>query len=542
MRHKLGMMIGISALMISPALAQGQQPNPNQAAAKALLQAADKAIGASSVKSFVNSGNGWMGFPGQQFSSGVGTPTGGDLPRSDVKDFSFAADLASKSAKWEYNRVQGNNPTRGGGAGFPVQGEPKFLEFVAGDKAWNVNAQGQATPINPRDAANRQLRLWVHPISFIQAALADPNAAATDRYFGRQNKAVKVVGFTMKLCDRPQPQCTRRVTGEFNSDNMLERVITWMADPVMGDAMAEFRWSDYRDVGNGVKMPYRLHAHIGDHPLIPGGHNFLDLRFNDVKVNVANAAQAVPDNVRNAPPVTTSNVMATKLADGVVHMGGGSHNSLAVEFKDYVAVIEAPLDQQRSLAVIAETRKQFPNKPIRYVINTHNHFDHLGGIRTYVAEGATVITEDKNKDFYKNVVLAPQPRSLLPDRLSQRPFAPTGPGQLMMQTFTDSYTISDGNQTIELHQVEGLNHSDNMVIAYLPKQKIVVSADMGGPPPAGQNPPVNNNAVVLYNNIKRLKLDVTTHVPIHGAPGPQAEFDRIVAPVAARTPQQGGGG
>jgi hypothetical protein len=112
----------------------------------------------------------------------------------------------------------------------------------------------------------------------------------------------------------------------------------------------------------------------------------------------------------------------------------------------------------------------------------------------------------------------------------------------MMQTFTDSYTISDGNQTIELHQVEGLNHSDNMVIAYLPKQKIVVSADMGGPPPAGQNPPVNNNAVVLYNNIKRLKLDVTTHVPIHGAAGPQAEFDRIVAPVAARTPQQGGGG
>jgi len=535
------MMVGISALLISPALAQNQ-PNPNQVAAKALLQAADKAIGASSVKSFVNSGNGWMGYPGQQFASGVGTPTGGDLPRSDVKNFSFTADLGSKSAKWEYNRVQGNNPTRGGGGGFPVQGEPKFLEFVAGDKAWNVNAQGQATPINARDASNRQLRLWIHPVSFIQAALADPNAAATDRYFGRENKAVKVVGFTIKVCDGPQPQCTRRITGEFNKDNMLERVITWMADPVLGDSMAEFRWSDYRDVGNGVKMPHRIHSHIGDHPLIPGGHNFLDVRFNEVKVNVANAAQAVPDNVRSAPPVTTANVVATKLADGVVHMGGGSHNSLAVEFKDYVAVIEAPLDQQRSLAVIAEARKQFPNKPIRYVINTHSHFDHLGGIRTYVAEGATVITEDKNKDFYKNVVLAPQPRSLLPDRLSQRPFAPTGPGQLMMQTFTDSYTLSDGNQTIELHHVDGLNHSDNMVIAYLPKQKIVVSADMGGPPPAGQNPPVNANAVVLYNNIKRLKLDITTHVPIHGAPGPQAEFDRIVAPVAARTPQQGGGG
>jgi glyoxylase-like metal-dependent hydrolase (beta-lactamase superfamily II) len=305
--------------------------------------------------------------------------------------------------------------------------------------------------------------------------------------------------------------------------------------------MVEVRWSDYRDVGGGVKMPHRVHAHQGDHPLIPGGHNWLDVRFSDIKVNVANAATAAPDNVR-APAQPQTNVVATKLADGVVHMGGGSHNSVAVEFKDYVAVIEAPLDQQRSLAVIAKTRETFPNKPIRYVINTHNHFDHLGGIRTYVAEGATVITEDKNKDFYKNVVLAPQSRTLLPDRLSQRPFAPTGPGQLMIQTFTDSYTISDGNQTIELHQVEGLNHSDNMVVAYLPKQKIVVSADMGGPPPAGQNPPVNANAVVLYNNLKRMKLDIQTHVPIHGAPGPQAEFDRIVAPVAARTPQQGGGG
>ena len=194
--------------------------------------------------------------------------------------------------------------------------------------------------------------------------------------------------------------------------------------------------------------------------------------------------------------------------------------------------------------MIAEVKKTFPNKPIRYVINTHNHFDHLGGIRTYVAEGATVITEDKNKEFYKNVVLAPQSRTLLPDRLSQRPFASTGPGQLMLQTFTDNYTISDGNQTIELHFVEGLNHSDNMLIAYLPKQKLLVSADMGGPPAAGSPPPahVSANSIALYRNIKRLKLDVATHAPIHGNPGPHSEFERVVGPAAAQAPQQGGGG
>jgi glyoxylase-like metal-dependent hydrolase (beta-lactamase superfamily II) len=537
MRYKIGILLLSSAAMIVPAAAQQGQPNPNQAAAKAILQAADKAIGASNVKSYAITATGWMGYPGQQFAQG-------DLPRSDLKSFTRTVDYTTKSAKSDYVRVQGNNPTRGGGAGFPVQGEQRVQELVNGNIAWNLNAQGEPSRQAADVAGDRQLALWANPVGFIQAGLAASDAAATDRYFGRTNQTVKVVAFTVKVCDGPQPQCTRRVTGEFNNDNLLERTITWVPDPVLGDKMVERRYSDYRDVGGGVKMPFRVHAHMGDHPLIPGGHNWLDLRISDAKVNVANPAQAVPDAVRNASLPVQNRVVTTTLAPGVVLMGGGSHNSVAVEFKDYVVMIEGPLSNQRTNAVVAETKKMFPNKPIRYLVNTHNHFDHLGGVRGYVAEGATVITDERNRNFYQRVVLAPQSRTLSPDRLSQRPFAPTGPGQLTVQAFTDQHTISDGNQIIELYHVDGLNHNDNMLIAYLPKQKILVSADMGGPPPAGSPAPANvsNNSIVLYNNIKRLKLDVTTHVPIHGNPGPQAEFDRIVGPAAARAPQQQGGG
>src|SRR3977135_2452607 len=98
MRNKLGLLCGVSALMIGPAMAQNA-PNPNQVAAKALLQAADKAIGASNVKSFTVTGAGWVGYPGQQFAQG-------DLPRTDAKGYSYTVDLASKSAKLEYVRVQ----------------------------------------------------------------------------------------------------------------------------------------------------------------------------------------------------------------------------------------------------------------------------------------------------------------------------------------------------------------------------------------------------------------------------------------------------
>jgi glyoxylase-like metal-dependent hydrolase (beta-lactamase superfamily II) len=531
-RNQLGMLCGLSVLLIVPATAQQAGQNPNQVAAKALLQAADKAIGASSVKAIAVTATGWIGSPGQQFAQG-------DLPRADLKSYTLIRDYSSKSAKTDYVRVQGNNPPRGGG-GIPVQGEARTTEFVNGNSAWNLNAQGQPNP-QPQAAADRQHMMLTGPDGFIRAALEAPNAAATDRYFARQNRTVKVVGFTTKVCDGPQPLCTRRLTGEFNNDNLLERVITWVPDPVLGDKMVEFRYSDYRDVGGGVKLPFRLHAHMGDHPLIPGGHNWMDLRVSDIKVNIPDAAQAVPDNVRTAQPAQVQ-VVKTQLAPGVVLMGGGTHNSVAVEFKDFVTVIEGPLNQQRSLAVIAEVKSTFPNKPIRYLVNTHNHFDHLGGVRTFVAEGATVITDDRNRTFYQRVVLAPQSRTLQPDRLSQRPFAPTGPGQLQVQTFTDHYTITDGNQTIELHHVDGLNHSDNMLVAYLPKDKILINADLYSPPAQGGNlANVSASAVALFRNVKRLKLDVAQHVPIHGNPGPSADFERIVGPVAAQAPQPGGG-
>jgi glyoxylase-like metal-dependent hydrolase (beta-lactamase superfamily II) len=333
------------------------------------------------------------------------------------------------------------------------------------------------------------------------------------------------------------------VIGEFNNDNILERVITWYPDPVLGDKMVELRWSDYRDIGNGVTYPFRLHAHMGDHPRIPGGHNWLDLRINDVRINVADAAQVMPDALRNAPLPTQNRVVSASLAPGVVLIGGGSHNSVAVEFKDFVTVIEGPLSDERTNAVVAEVHRLFPGKPIRNLVNTHNHFDHLGGVRGFVAEGATVITDERNRNFYQRVVLAPQSRTLQPDRLSQRPFASTGSGTPVLQTFTDKYKISDGNQTIELYHVEGLNHSDNMAIVYLPKEKIVINADLYGPPPAGGNlPNVNANAVALFRNIKRLNLDVAQHVPLHGNPGSNADFERIVGPVAARAPAAIGGG
>ena len=169
MKLKLGVLLFASSAMIAPAAAQQQgQPNPNQAAAKAILQAADKAIGASSVRSVVATGTGWIGSPGQQYAQG-------DLPRADIKSFTLARDFVGKSGKFDYMRVQGNNPPRGGG-GIPVQGELRTAEFVNGNSAWTLNAQGQPVA-QPGAAADRQHLMLTGPVGFIRAGLEAPNAA-----------------------------------------------------------------------------------------------------------------------------------------------------------------------------------------------------------------------------------------------------------------------------------------------------------------------------------------------------------------------------
>ena len=65
-----------------------------------------------------------------------------------------------------------------------------------------------------------------------------------------------------------------------------------------------------------------------------------------------------------------------------------------------------------------------PSKPIRYVVNTHHHFDHSGGLRTYVDQGTTVVTHAGNRDFYEQVFFYPAARTLELDLLSARRYCP----------------------------------------------------------------------------------------------------------------------
>ena len=219
-----------------------------------------------------------------------------------------------------------------------------------------------------------------------------------------------------------------------------------------------------------------------------------------------------------APRIEPVRVQSQALGDGLWLIGGGSHNSVAVEFGDYVVVIEAPLNEERSLAVIGEVNRLIPNKPIRFVVNTHHHWDHMGGIRAYVHEGVTVITHEGNHPYYQEVTRA-GPWTLEPDRFSLYPPEEWSEGYIF-ETIGEEFVLEDDSRRVELYLVQGLAHAAGMLIAYIPSEKIVVQADLYNP--LMQAPDASSRT--FYQTLQRLELDVTTIVGIHGNPVPMAQF------------------
>ena len=217
----------------------------------------------------------------------------------------------------------------------------------------------------------------------------------------------------------------------------------------------------------------------------------------------------VPDQVRSytLPPVT---VTAEKLAEGVYYMRGGSHHSVAIDQRDHIVVVEGPQDEARSTAVIAKVKETIPNKPIKYLVNTHVHFDHSGGVRTYVAEGATIVTHEMNKPYYERAWAAP--RTLNPDRMAQANKTAT------FETYSDKHVLTDGKRSIEVYPIAGNGHNDAFALVYLPAEKILMEVDAWAPPAANTPPPSPPSpfAVNLYENIQRLKLNVRQIAALHG--------------------------
>ncbi len=434
--------------------------------AKAVIANASKVLGADNLKTIEYSGS------GLDYVLGQAPRPDAPWPKFNDKTYTRLIDFDAPASRVQRVRTQGENPPHGGGQQ-PIVGEQRQDQVVPSGSA-------QASTL-PDD-----LMMSV-PYGFLHAAASAKDATVKSQ--SKSGKKYTVISFTA-MNKAP-------AHGYLNEQNILERVETTVDNTVLGDIPFETSFADYKDF-SGLKFPTHIVQKQGGFPV-------LDLTITGVK---ANAPSNIPAQGGPAAPAAPQ-ITSEKLGDGVYLILGG-YAAIAVDFKDYIVVIEGPQNDQRAEAIIAESKKLIPNKPIKYVVNTHHHFDHAGGLRAFVAEGATVVTHQMNKPYFEKVWK--NSHHLAPDKLSLQPKKP------VFLTMTEKLVLTDGSHIIELHHLQNFGHNDGMIVAYLPKEKILLEADGFNPPaqPLTQSPAsISPYTSSLAANIDRLKLDVQRIIPVH---------------------------
>ena len=288
-------------------------------------------------------------------------------------------------------------------------------------------------------------------------------------------------------------------------------------DPLRGQSANEIIFSDYAPAGK-LKVPQTWTWRVAGDVI---ARYKVDAQFNagDI-VKSFDVADTGFSKVSPLPAILKPSV--EKLADGVyvIHnVAAQNYNTMAVEFKDYILAIEAPGTSAGADNVIKRIKETIPGKPIRYVAITHHHGDHIGGLRSFIAEGATVITTRSNRDVVETMAAAPQN-----DRLSANPRKPE-----FMFIEGGKRAITDGDQTVELLDIGPNPHAREMLIAYLPKQRVLFQGDLFFVPnneaPVG---PPQASTISFAQKLKEKVLAVDHIASVHGRTASIAEFWRAL--------------
>jgi glyoxylase-like metal-dependent hydrolase (beta-lactamase superfamily II) len=412
---------------------------------------------------------------------------------------------------------------------YPAPAPVKFIEVIDGDVGMlqSMTADGKVVNerLHPSRYATRLRDLNRLPLRVLKIAKASP-VLTREADVKIDNKTFNV----LKYADSGQA-----VELQLDSFNKLPaRVIYTEDDPIYGDTRNELSFGDYKDV-DGVRQPQTFVTFL----------NANKIREERVRTLINNgkldpASFTIPDEVRSQPEsgerivsqwTLRRAVIATgyqdfgreqkvelnELAPGVYHVTGSSHNSLAVEMKDHVVVVELPMFEERSLAVIKAIEAKIPGKPIKYAVMTHYHIDHSGGLRAYAAKGATIVAPESIVPFVKETL--ERPHTVRIDSLAK-----AGANKGTVEGVGDAgKSLTDGERTVQLVTVPN-GHAAGMLAAYLPKEKLIFVSDLYTPGAVLQ--PGDTNAVAFLAAINKAGLSVDRVVGGHGGVGPFKDLQK----------------
>ena len=390
---------------------------------------------------------------GTNFNLGQNKNPDAPLGEYEISEFIRETDLVN--GRWRQEQVR----TSQFFTGYPVVDQRRIIA-VDGDVAFDISADGTARRASSQVARDRKAELYHYPVGLIQAATAEGATVSNLR----QEDGQDVVDITTAEGD----QFTLFVDSE---TNFPARIVSTSYHSNLGDVAVETAFGAYAEsvylggFAARLTLPRRIRWGVD--------------RFQTAEIIVAKTSingeigdLAVPQEVRSAEaPMPSADVTVEEVTSGVWYLTGRSAYSVVVELAEYLVLIEAPQGDARTLAVIDTARELQPDKPLRYVINTHHHFDHSGGIRAAVSEGVIVITHELNRPFFEDIVA--RQHTIAQDALARNP------QPLVIETVpgNDRYVLDDGRRSLEIYPILDDLHSDSILMVYLPGERLLVEGD-----------------------------------------------------------------
>ncbi len=474
--------------------------------AVAIMEEVAEAMGGLRALRAVN--NQLLEVTGQQFEPEQAMRPGGESRHVSDFRYTLTREVAAPRMRldWEGRRF------------YPRDDAVRFLEIIDGEVGLlRETVEGDtlaAIRMHPSRHASRLREQMREPAMLILAALEETSLAQLEDQ-DVDNRRQHVLAFE-------EWGNTFHVFIDLET-SLVTQVDILEHDTIYGDSRFTLRYADWQSV-DGIMLPFDRRYEIN-------GRLLQTERVESVSHNLDLEPDTffVPDTIRReeaeGEPIASQwilrrlamnvsyldfgrdiPVMFVPLADGITHLRGTSHNSVLVEFQDYLVVVEAPLYEERSENVIAAIRQRFPNKPIRYVIPTHFHNDHSGGMRTYLAEGVTVIAPAVSADHYEAIAGAQS--TIRSGGLEQS----SNLGEV--EAITEPRILTDGDKRVEIYPY-ATSHADDYLLIYLPHEKFLIEGDHVSPRGGGNVRPGTLPRELLAG-IEELQLEVETIVGIHG--------------------------
>jgi glyoxylase-like metal-dependent hydrolase (beta-lactamase superfamily II) len=467
---------------------------------------------------------------GERFEPEEGATPTADPEKASAYTLAVSADVENDrvSFDWEWEIIH------------PLRGQLAYRDVLDGDLGFRAgndsvfNPPGVTTeaaiPSQRIGGLRRELRL-LNPQLYLRAAAVSEDVASIKpdiELDGRTHHVIEVsdVAVPVELF----------VDAE---SGLVSKLQTLQNDHIWGDVVTEVSYGDWSTAeGSPLMIPQDAELAVADTTLRR------ETRTN-VMVNLQFSADAfsIPDEpatqvdgaamergerssqyhkrwqAMGIPADTDQTaVTATALAGDteIQHMTGGSHHSLAVKMGDGIVVVEPPLNEARSRAVLNKIEELWPGVPVTHLILTHSHFDHMGGIRTYAAIGATIVTSALNRTYVEEALNSPH--TLVPDELAAVAEAQWSIEEIPLG---EEFSFEAGNRSIKAKHAQTV-HSDDMLVVYLPEIRALFNSDLyfpGMAPSQPLPPPFGAWAQGLRDRIPELGWDIQMMIAGHAGIG-----------------------